>query len=86
MVSEAARSRGKRESLTYAPLNPVRSVARPVTCWLVQLEETGVWWIFSTTRPSLLGDTIEVGTTIEVTHRVSSDARDTDITVKLLDG
>ena len=85
-------SRGDADSFSYDPMDPVTSYGGNVCCIggaidagafdQRQMEERQDILVY-TSEP--LGEGIEVSGTIEITLYVSSDARDTDFTVKLLD-
>jgi uncharacterized protein len=91
LATEQQRSNNP-DSFTYDPFNPVTSYGGNVCCigGAIQagsfdqreMEERDDILVY-TTEP--LGEGIEVTGSIEVTLYVSSDARDTDFTVKLID-
>lgn len=85
-------SRGDADSFTYDPMDPVTSHGGNVCCTggaidagsfdQRQMEEREDILVY-TSEP--LEEGIEVSGTVEITLYVSSDARDTDFTVKLID-
>jgi predicted acyl esterase len=85
-------SRDNADNFTYDPMNPVRSHGGNVCCTggairagsfdQQEMEERSDILVY-TSEP--LQEGIEVSGTIEITLYVSSDARDTDFTVKLVD-
>ena len=83
---------GNRDTFTYDPMNPVPSLGGNVCCLSDQVKtgsfdqrpvESRQDVLVYTGEP--LADDLEVTGGIEVVLYVSSDARDTDFTVKLLD-
>jgi len=82
----------KSDSYTYDPMNPVMSYGGNVCCiggaidagsFDQRMTEARQDILVYTTEP--LAEGVEVSGTIEITLYVSSDAKDTDFTVKLLD-
>jgi len=92
LITDRARIKDKVDSFTYDPLNPVLSYGGNVCCtgnairagsFDQQEKEIRKDILIYSTDP--LEEGIEVSGTIEVTLFVSSDAKDTDFTVKLID-
>lgn len=92
LIRDAAGSKGKVDNFTYDPFNPVLSYGGNVCCTgnaidagsfdQRRMEARNDILIYSTDP---LNEGIEVSGTIEITLYVSSDAKDTDFTVKLID-
>lgn len=92
LIRNADESKGKVDNFTYDPFNPVLSYGGNVCCTgnaidagsfdQRRMEARNDILIYSTDP---LNDGIEVSGTIEITLYVSSDAKDTDFTVKLID-
>jgi hypothetical protein len=92
LVPAAPRTEGTADRFTYDPMNPVPSYGGNVCCTgnAVQagsfdqrtMEERQDILVYSTDP---LAEGVEVSGPITVTLHVSSDARDTDFTVKLID-
>ena len=85
-------SRDVPDAFTYDPMNPVPSVGGNVCCQANALSGGSMDQRNVEERPDVLvysteplGEGVEVSGPVELTVYVSSDRRDTDITVKLLD-
>jgi putative CocE/NonD family hydrolase len=87
-----APSRAQRDTFTYDPMKPVMSYGGNVCCtgnaiqagsFDQRVRETDPQILVYTTEP--LREGMEVSGPVSVTLYVSSDARDTDFTVKLID-
>ena len=92
LTTERPGSEGRVDSFTYDPMNPVPSHGGNVCCtgnavqagaWDQQAMEARHDILVYSTEP--LEEGVEVSGPIEITLYVSSDARDTDFTVKLVD-
>jgi len=92
-LTMAAPAEDRPDNFTYDPMNPVSSYGGNVCCTgnavaggafdQRKMEETRSDILVYTTEP--LKEGIEVSGPIEVTLYVSSDAKDTDFTVKVID-
>jgi len=92
LTTQRPGSRDTADSFTYDPMNPVRSNGGNVCCIGGAIRAGAYDQRETEERPDVLVYTsdpldegIEVSGTIEVTLYVSSDARDTDFTAKLID-
>ena len=92
MLSEAAPSTDNPDKFEYDPMNPVPSLGGNVCCTGNAITAGSFDQRKNETRPDILVYTteplkegVEVSGDIEVTLYVSSDAKDTDFTVKLID-
>lgn len=92
LITDKSRIKDKSDSFTYDPSNPVLSYGGNVCCTGNAIQagsfdqrekETRKDILIYSTDPLEAG--IEVSGTIEITLFVSSDAKDTDFTVKLID-
>jgi len=92
VLTEAAPGRDKPDNFEYDPMNPVPSYGGNVCCtgnainggaYDQRKNETRSDILVYSTEP--LREGIEVSGPVEVTLYVSSDAKDTDFTVKLID-
>jgi putative CocE/NonD family hydrolase len=85
-------SRAQRDTFTYDPMNPVQSYGGNVCCTGTAIQAGSFDQRVRETRPDILVYTsepltepMEVSGPVSVTLYVSSDAKDTDFTVKLID-
>jgi putative CocE/NonD family hydrolase len=92
MLVKAAPSEDKPDRFTYDPTNPVPSYGGNVCCTGNAVTGGAFDQRKMETRPDILvytseplSDGVEVSGPIDVTLYVSSDAKDTDVTVKLID-
>ena len=87
-----APSRAQRDTFTYDPMNPVQSYGGNVCCTGTAIQAGSFDQRVRETRPDILvytseplKEAMEVSGPVSVTLYVSSDAKDTDFTVKLID-